>query len=440
MNTKYLHRWLAALVVATLAALAWNHFGMESVLRLDASASFPLHVIDDRSNGGKSVSTLRRDGGALVLECDIRPGYQWPYCEISVELGRAPAGRDLSVYDTVVLNVRSEGPEPKQQLRLFMLNFNPAYSKVGAHGSSKVVELQFDPNDAAGAEVNLSPFTVASWWTNEHATPARYAGPEFTNVTAVQLSTGGNVQPGRHRIIVESIEFRGKLVSPAAMRLGIIAMWLAAVIGYLLAYALRTRQELLASRRSNLSLARLNEALRLESSSFQRLARHDPLTGVLNRQGLGEEIMRLGQQGDAKLFPLSLVFIDIDHFKRINDQLGHHIGDEVLKDVAALVRQHIQRDDLFARWGGEEFLLICPMTSADEARAVAERLRQLLAQATWSSGLRVTASFGVAQWLPGEELASSIRRADEAMYRAKATGRDRVELQLVRKDEEELAA
>ena len=102
-------------------------------------------------------------------------------------------------------------------------------------------------------------------------------------------------------------------------------------------------------------------------------ARRDPLTGILNRQGLGDELTRAAKQGDDKFFPLSVVFMDIDHFKRINDEHGHGVGDQVIKDIANVVKGDIQRSDLFARWGGEEFLLICPGTQPHEAQAIAER-------------------------------------------------------------------
>src|SRR4029078_9754868 len=136
-----------------------------------------------------------------------------------------------------------------------------------------------------------------------------------------------------------------------------IGLWMLLVIAYLVGYAARTRRQLVDTHRSKLALERLNATLRLETRSFQRLARRDPLTGILNRQGLGDELTRVAKQGDDKFFPLSVVFMDIDHFKRINDEHGHGVGDQVIRDIANVVKGDIQRSDLFARWGGEEFLL-----------------------------------------------------------------------------------
>jgi diguanylate cyclase (GGDEF)-like protein len=359
---------------------------------------------------------------------------------MGITLGAGPHGVDLSGYDSVKLWVDYRGPEPRQQVRFYVMNHNPAFSKPEVLESAKVQEIFYDPSLYKPLEIKLSQFTVASWWSNEHPIPIEYAGLEFDNVIAVEIATGGNVIPGEHRIVVERVEFHGKLISAATFRLIIITVWLLAVFGYLLTYALVTRRQLAASDRSHLTLQRVNEALRLQTNVYRRLSRRDPLTGVLNRQGLGDDLVRAAKRGDDRLFPLSLVFMDIDHFKRINDEHGHNVGDQVLREFARLVKSHIQRDDLFARWGGEEFLLICPLTQPQDAQAIAERLRQLFAAHGWPLGLRVTSSFGVAPARAGEDLIESIKRADEAMYRAKKNGRNRVEIHAAQEQAEDAVA
>ena len=143
--------------------------------------------------------------------------------------------------------------------------------------------------------------------------------------------------------------------------------------------------------------------------------------------------MRIVRLGEGQTFPMTLVFIDIDHFKRINDAHGHDTGDQVIRGLAQLVRSAVQRDDLFARWGGEEFLLVFRDTPGVKGRvdrrapARAHRHRP-----PGPASLRVTCSFGVAEWHRGEDLNDGIKRADEAMYRAKQEGRDRVEIELQR--------
>jgi diguanylate cyclase (GGDEF)-like protein len=123
---------------------------------------------------------------------------------------------------------------------------------------------------------------------------------------------------------------------------------------------------------------------------------------------------------------MSGVMGDIDHFKRINDRLGHAVGDDVLRSVAASLRAGLRRNDLAIRWGGEEFLILLPKTSLDAAVAVAEQVRNLVATTPQVAADPVTISFGVGQWRPGESVAAFVERIDAAMYSAKSGGRNRV--------------
>ncbi len=403
---------------------------MNHHLDLGANSGIAARAIDDSSSGGKTVSSVRRDGRALVMDCDIRPGYAWPYCNLVFELGRPPQGVDLSAYDTITVRGTSTGPETDQQLRLFLLNYNPAYSNPSQPESAKVQELVYGPTAHPHLTAKLSQFTVSSWWSAAHSVGVEHAGTEFDNIVAVQVATGGNVAPGKHVITVDQIEFSGKLVSPATFRLWVIAAWLLGGLGYLAAYAYNAKKALEANRYGKAALERLNAELRDETAHLKNVARRDPLTGALNRYGLRDELSKAAEHGDVKFFPLSIVFIDIDHFKHINDQHGHVVGDQVIKEISDVISNAIQRDDIFARWGGEEFLLIFPGTEPGDARAIAERLRRAIAGRPWPNGLRVTGSFGVSKAAAGDDLVDGIKRADEAMYLAKSNGRDRVELNM----------
>jgi len=118
--------------------------------------------------------------------------------------------------------------------------------------------------------------------------------------------------------------------------------------------------------------------------------------------------------------------MDIDHFKKINDNYGHAVGDYVLAEVSQIVKQHIRGNDLFARWGGEEFVLVCRNTPIDQARLVAEKIRLLIADREFDNDLRVSASFGVATLHSNETLEQLFKAADEALYKAKNEGRNKV--------------
>lgn len=170
------------------------------------------------------------------------------------------------------------------------------------------------------------------------------------------------------------------------------------------------------------------EELRLALTRLHDLATHDELTGLANRAHLGEMLeqylARHREGGEA----FSIALLDLDFFKRVNDTHGHGVGDEVLKAFADAMRHTVRESDLPARWGGEEFLILLPQSSAENARIVLERLRahfnaQVVAPSVPS--LRATFSAGVVSAKPGETLAMMIERADQALYAAKHAGRDR---------------
>lgn len=155
----------------------------------------------------------------------------------------------------------------------------------------------------------------------------------------------------------------------------------------------------------------------------------DGLTELFNRHWLDLMLPRQVERSRRSHEPLCLVMLDIDHFKQVNDEFGHPVGDEVIRQVARGLRGHVRALDLPARYGGEEFVLICPDTTADAARALAERLRRAIADNPVSAGphrLSITVSCGIAELQGGESAESLVRRTDDALYRAKRSGRNRV--------------
>jgi diguanylate cyclase (GGDEF)-like protein len=169
--------------------------------------------------------------------------------------------------------------------------------------------------------------------------------------------------------------------------------------------------------------------LQQANRQLSALAGEDALTGLYNRRRLLQRMNELISQAQRQPHPASLLLLDLDHFKHINDSHGHLAGDAVLRQVAELLQASLRAHDMAARYGGEELLLLLPDTDQDIALEVAERLRLAIAQMTVISDdlrLSVTASFGVAQLQPQQSAEQWIERADMALYRAKREGRNRV--------------
>lgn len=160
----------------------------------------------------------------------------------------------------------------------------------------------------------------------------------------------------------------------------------------------------------------------------EHLAQRDALTGLFNRAHM-LELMTQESEREARGYgcPCSVAIIDIDWFKRINDAFGHPAGDAVLHALGEQLTPLMRRGDVFARWGGEEFVLLMPRTTLEDARRVAQRMRMAAQQAYWVPGApehRVTLSIGVAEHLRHESLDTLLERADRALYQAKSGGRN----------------
>jgi len=170
-----------------------------------------------------------------------------------------------------------------------------------------------------------------------------------------------------------------------------------------------------------------NRKLSLLNKELERLSITDKLTGLFNRirldQKFAEEIRRATRSSQ----PFSIVLLDIDHFKKINDTHGHQTGDKVLVDIAKVLKNNTRDIDLVGRWGGEEFLIICPQTEDKGGLTLAENLRQLVENNEFPIVQKVTASFGVTSYRIGDHANDMIARADAALYLAKHRGRNRVE-------------
>jgi two-component system cell cycle response regulator len=178
---------------------------------------------------------------------------------------------------------------------------------------------------------------------------------------------------------------------------------------------------------------RLQQAM-ADKEKLERLANFDSLTGLYNRRAILGKLHELINRANRYKEDFSLVMLDIDHFKRVNDRYGHLTGDEVLEKIAALIRRNIRDTDIAGRYGGEEFIIILPHTNLSSAWVIAERIRSIIEKAEMKDPagnvFAVTVSQGLSGWERSEDADSLISCADEALYKAKAKGRNRVQILL----------
>lgn len=171
---------------------------------------------------------------------------------------------------------------------------------------------------------------------------------------------------------------------------------------------------------------KLTKKLDQKIEQITRLAETDQLTKIYNRvkfkEELEKEIKRVKRYGND----LALIMIDIDHFKNVNDIFGHNFGDKVLIEMTNIVSNSIRETDIFARWGGEEFMVLTPNTSLSFAKKLAERVRKNIEKNKIKKIGQITCSFGVTKFIEKDDFDSFTKRVDDALYQAKEDGRNRV--------------
>ncbi len=183
--------------------------------------------------------------------------------------------------------------------------------------------------------------------------------------------------------------------------------------------------QMLEINEKNVILQLQQKNLEEANKRLEALASTDGLTGLKNHKAFQTALAELHKDATLINVPLSIILLDVDHFKNYNDTFGHPAGDEVLRTVATILKQHGRRGDIAARYGGEEFVIVLPNTSSAEAIKAAERVRQAIADHPWQQG-GITASLGVAELKPGIDRHALISQADTALYSAKRTGRNKV--------------
>jgi diguanylate cyclase (GGDEF)-like protein len=249
------------------------------------------------------------------------------------------------------------------------------------------------------------------------------AGEYWLDLRASVPGLAAKVVSRRLRLIVEPQWYESW---PARVGLAILAIVSLGGVILLVTAVVRRRARML-----EVMVEERTGALRAANAQLDLLASTDPLTGLANRRTLmaATQDARDHAVGEGEAFSFAL--LDLDHFKRINDEYGHGAGDEVLIETAARLRQGVRGRDMIARYGGEEIAILFPAASIDAAAGVVERLRKAVAErpiVVDGRSIPVTFSGGVAEWRDGEDIETTIRRADHALYHAKGLGRDRVGL------------
>lgn len=435
---KYANKYvvLVSLIVISFSLLYAYNAGIYKTLNINLDGDYYFVGATDVDQGGESTIEVEQRDDGIYFKCEIKAGYQWPYCLIKIHLVsknqqgdyQFDKGLNLSSYDEVFIDANYKGVKP-ERLRLYLRNYNATYTDLSIDNNSmKVNELEFSPNNsAAGEYFKLKDFNVASWWSSERQLPANMQGHEFTNVPLIEIVSSSTVKYGEVEVIIRQITFRSQYISQKNLLLIIITMWLGSALIYLLLQIGFYHLRLNKVNKSQHRLLKVMHALRREKNEIDKISKRDTLTNLRNRTGLRKHFSECSIALIEKQIPFSIIFIDIDFFKEVNDIYGHNMGDDVLVCFSQLIYNNIRIEDKLGRWGGEEFILICKNSKLTSAIAAAEKLCHVVGNNLFAENLKITASFGVAEKKLAESTKEFIERADKALYKAKSNGRNQVQ-------------
>ncbi|WP_027328319.1 GGDEF domain-containing protein [Marinimicrobium agarilyticum] len=386
---------------------------------------YPAILVDDAYSGGSS-DVFWVDKDAQRWRCEMDEVSSSPYCSIQIDVTDASnQGIDLSQFDTMTVWADYEGSAT--HLRIYLRNRHPNYYDPNNSITTKYNAVEVMADDlSSGLSVDMKQdFSVASWWLVAGGIPLVFSRPEFNEVSIVEVQTGSSVESGMHEIQLEKITWSGYVVEPTVLYQGVITTWTLLIVGMLIYRLLSMRSELGRQKKHQQELLAINRSLNLKSRRYEDMAKTDGLTGLSNRVGIRNILHRGMIDWRDRGADFSFIIIDLDNFKSINDTFGHDVGDKILKEASRVMLSRVRRTDALARWGGEEFVLVCPETTLDQALLVAENLRAELEASLEYRGTSITASFGVAA-MSDTDLDQLFKKADNALYRAKAQGRNRV--------------
>ena len=395
-------------ILLTLLAVFAHRFLPERRLTLDPAqdgAVFYLTKGEDTLTQVDWVYPSR-----LHFKCHFAQEASGASCGYTYELFQEKGiahGTDLSRFRNLKLTIRYTGSA--HYLRVAIRNFDPKFSRPEDFNSTKFNSLNLQPKDLAKPlAIDLHEFTVPEWWVAQYDLPRDLAQPDLGNAIAFSIYLQGERAGTDHVVQVDKVEFSGDWISAEYWYLGILCAWMFAAASYGTSQWLRLRHK--------------HRELQSEKEKYKKLSTIDGLTKVMNRHGIEQFIASLQ---DANL-PTSVIVIDLDHFKKINDHRGHYAGDRVLQNVGEILKMHTRSTDGLGRWGGEEFILVCPGTTLAKASDLAEKLRHRILQTNFipEDPVSVSASFGVATSPAGGSFEEAFQQADQALYLAKSRGRN----------------
>jgi len=414
-------RLLAVLI--TIILIATHQYLPAKILSLYPDSERLSWIYSPHSEGTEPTDWI--DRSINHFSCNYAPGDAYS-CGWSLNLGPdRTTGIDLSAYDGLNIFIHYKGNAPR--IRLSLRDFDPSFSDIEKYDTtSKVMSTAIRTSDLnQPVYVQLSEFSVAEWWITEFDIARQYSAPSMNNAIAIGLDF--NVYSD-NEIRIERIEAVGQWIKKETLYFSIILFWMILIVIEVLwrFYLINKKTKTDAQRINN--LVSEYKKLETEKQQFEVLSTTDVLTGVMNRAGVQQFLQRLFESNFSRN-QMGVMLFDIDYFKKINDSLGHDAGDVVLSEIARIINEQVRQTDIFGRWGGEEFILICSQISEERLITLADKLRETIEQYSFvidGQLIKVTVSIGATTVKAKETFETVFKRTDKALYNAKNSGRNQV--------------
>lgn len=418
MKSYALETLIGVLLFASVIAVGTNYC-VEREVVIDLDNRWGCFHVDDSSDGGQTISRSFASDESFLLDFEVRDKHSNPYAVLIVR-PQENSVLDWSWMEKVEVTCRLDCDRPKSNhLNFHIRTVEDGYTSEDDPTSLKYNGVVLQPNASFSKQsFNLSDFVVPSWWIQKFDVDPESRKPNFGKVCWLEFTTLARELDGL--LEVRTVTIKGHWVSMATLSQGLLGVWMASSLFILLYRFLGLRRELEAKRASEKDLLAINNALSIQSKELSEMASQDELTGLSNRHGARSFIVEAMEQFKRHETDFSLIMFDVDRFKQINDTLGHIFGDKVLCDIATIARHRLRNRDLIIRWGGEEFLIICPDSDSNQAAVLAESLRSEFEE----SDLNYTASFGICCSAGFETFSEILNAADKALYFSKDSGRN----------------
>ena len=376
-----------------------------------------LSIFSDEGVGGKSRA-IWLDQNQSEFQCTVPPSDSVQYCGGSITWWQNDGAKtyDFSGFDRLLLDVAYRGQANNLVVNLYNQPVKPA--ALGVTSEPKAMSVNVRTRDFnKPVEVFFRDFRVVDWWINQFNIPREMAHVEKDNVSSIGIASSVPFNHQADIIRIRKIYALGAYFSKETLYASLLVLWAILLVSEALFHywALHRRVA-----RDAAKLQTLSEM----SAKYKVKAETDKLTGLSNREGLAQTLKAIEQNQAQGHY--ALLLIDVDYFKKLNDQYGHNVGDLVLEELARLISKSIRSTDLLSRWGGEEFVLLFRYSNAEDVYPFAEKIRLEVASARFAGtlDLSITVSIGCALMAPHEKFEQTFKIADQALYSAKRGGRN----------------